>query len=299
MSPREPICVPPGAVGADVGVVRAGRVESQSDWIADEMPVAIVVNGISHAVMLATPADLPDFALGFALTEGLVDGRADVHDIEVEPVADGIELRLEVSSACAWRLRERRRTLAGRTGCGICGAESLSTVRLPPRPVTARALRADAILRAHREMEGLQPLRRLTGATHAAAWCAPDGTVRLVREDVGRHNALDKVIGAAIRGGVDLQDGFLAISSRASFEMVQKSTRVGIAALSAVSAPTSMAVALAAECGQLLVGFVRQGGLVAYAGAQHLVAGRASAGPASEASPDASSNTSPNASPNA
>lgn len=226
--------------------------------------MALVFNGVSHAVMLASPADLEDFALGFALTEGLLAGSGEFYGVERENVAEGVELHIEVAAACAWRLRERRRTLAGRTGCGLCGTDSLALVRreLPRAPVCRLAPQAPA--RAQRELRGQQAVQQLTGASHAAAWCGADGRVRLVREDIGRHNALDKLVGAMVRAGADPVEGFVCITIRASFEMVQKIAMAGIRALAAVSAPTGLAVDTARACGVALAGFVRGDDLVAY-----------------------------------
>ncbi|MGC4077148.1 MAG: formate dehydrogenase accessory sulfurtransferase FdhD [Rubrivivax sp.] len=254
---------PDGARRVPVLAWRGGVARPAEDWLADEVPVALVLNGISHAVMMATPADLEDFAHGFCFTEGLTDGE-ELRAVDVLPVADGIELRLEVSAACEWRLRERRRTLAGRTGCGLCGTDSLSQVRQPLPLLAPRGFTPAALARAQHGLREGQALQRLTGATHAAAWCAADGEVHLVREDVGRHNALDKLVGAMRRAGLDAGEGFVAITSRASFEMVQKTARLGAPALAAVSAPTAMAVELAHECGLLLAGFVRGEDFVAY-----------------------------------
>lgn len=272
MKPFEPLqpLPPPGARADRVSVWRCGQAQPGPDWLAEEVPVALVFNGIAHAVMLATPADLEDFALGFALTEGLLDDPAELRGVEVLPVADGIELRLEVSAAAEWRLRERRRTLAGRTGCGLCGTETLAQVRLPLPALASPRLQPAAVTRAQQALRTHQALQQLTGATHAAAWCAADGTVRLVREDVGRHNALDKLLGALWRSGTSCGDGFVCITSRASFEMVQKCARAGVATLAAVSAPTTLAVDLARGCGLLLLGFVRGDALVAYSQAGRL-----------------------------
>jgi FdhD protein len=228
--------------------------------------VAVTVNGIAHAVMLATPADLDDFARGFALTEGLVDGLHQVHDIDEQHGTDGITLSLTVASACAQRLKQRRRALAGSTGCGLCGVEQLAQLRPAARGVQQPLLTAGALARAHRALRPQQPLGQCTGATHAAAWCAPDGRLLLVREDVGRHNALDKLIGALLHAGHDPAAGFVAISSRASLELVLKCTHAGIGALAAVSAPTALAARTAQTAGLLLAGFVRDDDLVLYAG---------------------------------
>lgn len=264
MKPDDAALLPAGVSRADVVSLRDGEIHVQSDWLAEEVPVSLVFNGVSHAVMLATPVDLEDFALGFALTEGLLDNRAALYGIDVVEVDLGIELRLDVSSACAWRLRERRRTLAGRTGCGLCGTEQLAQVRreLPVAPVVRVPVRAMA--KAQHELRRHQAVQQLTGAAHAAAWCRLDGGVHFVREDIGRHNALDKLIGAMVNAGLNPAQGFVCITSRASFEMVQKAAAAGIGALAAVSAPTRMAVETARQLGVALAGFVRGEDAVAY-----------------------------------
>ena len=273
MKPAEGPLTPVGAREALVTAHRDGEAGNRADWLAEEVPVALVFNGVSHAVMLASPLDLEDFALGFGLTEGLLAHPAELFGTEAVETPEGIELHLEVAAACSWRLRERRRNLAGRTGCGLCGTDSLAQVRQRLPALAASRLSAAALVRAQAALRASQGLQRLTGAVHAAAWCAPDGGIRLVREDVGRHNALDKLVGAMIRQertgdgvpGVGRQrDGFVLVTSRASFEMVQKTARAGVAALAAVSAPTALAVETAASCGMLLAGFVRDDGLVAY-----------------------------------
>jgi len=290
VKPVEPALVPEGVQAAEVVACREGRVRTEPDWLAEEVPVALVFNGISHAVMLATPAALEDFALGFGLTEGLLAHAGELYGVEVQPVAEGIELQLDVAAACAWRLRERRRTLAGRTGCGLCGTDSLAQVRqalpdLAPRaPHDPPRLRAAALGRAQRALRGWQAVQQLTGAAHAAAWCTLEGEPQLVREDIGRHNALDKLIGAMVRAEVDAMQGFIAITSRASFEMVQKCARAGVATLAAVSAPTALAAETAQRCGLLLAGFVRDDDLVAYTFAERL---RFSAAHASDATDSA------------
>jgi len=258
-----------GAQRVDVRVRRAGAVARAEDWLADEVPVALVFNGISHAVMLATPLDLEDFALGFGLTEGLLASADELHDVEVVPDPAGLRVEMEVSSACFARLKDKRRSMAGRTGCGLCGTESLEQVEPPLRPLErcAAPLSPPAIAAALREMPSHQALQQRTGATHAAAWCSLDGSVRLVREDVGRHNALDKLVGAMVASGLDPRDGFCCITSRASVEMVRKAVAAGITALIAVSAPTARAVAAARGAGLALAGFARRDDLVLYADA--------------------------------
>lgn len=260
-----------GVRRAEVLSVRDGEASVTHDWLAEEVPVALVFNGISHAVMLTTPDDLEDFAFGFAMTEGLLQDLGELRGVDVVEVAEGIEVHLEVSSECEWRLKERRRNLAGRTGCGLCGTDSLSMVRRPLPHLSSMELSESAVLTAMRTMRTWQPRQQLTGATHAAALCHLDGEIELVREDVGRHNALDKLIGACLRERRDTRERFLAITSRASFEMVQKAACAGVPVLAAISAPTAMAVDLAMQSNLLLVGFARAGGMVAYTFPERLV----------------------------
>ncbi|MBX3683378.1 MAG: formate dehydrogenase accessory sulfurtransferase FdhD [Thauera sp.] len=229
------------------------------DAVAEEAPVALVYNGFSHAVMLATPQDLEDFALGFTLSEGIAASARELHDIDVVEHALGCEVRMALAGERFAAMRERRRALAGRTGCGLCGIESLAQLQraLPPARLADTAIHPGALERAQAELAALQPLFQLTGAVHAAAWCRRDGSVALVREDVGRHNALDKLIGAIATRGCGFDDGFVLMTSRASYEIVQKAATVGIAAIAALSAPTGMAVRLAEAAGVTLVGFAR------------------------------------------
>ena len=261
---------PQGVVAASVIGSREGIAERKDDWLIEEVPVALIFNGISHAVMLASPTDLEDFALGFGLSEGLLLNSGELHGVDIVQVEGGIELQMEVAAACEMRLKSRRRTLAGRTGCGLCGAESLSQVHhtLPLAPNIS--VRPSAIAKAQRALRDQQAIQQWTGAAHAAAWCGLDGDVRLAREDVGRHNALDKLIGAMRRADVDAIDGFVCVTSRASFEMVQKTAMAGAGLLAAVSAPTSMAVETAQACNLALAGFVREDDLVAYTFAERV-----------------------------
>ena len=238
------------------------------DLVAAEVPVALVFNGISHAVMMATPADLEDFALGFALSEGLLAERSECHDIEVVEVAEGIEVRLDVSARAAAHLQERRRTLAGRTGCGLCGIDSLKQLDLTPEPITPPAWAAQItpamLLRAFAQLPSRQPLNALTGAHHAAAWATPEGELTAVMEDVGRHNALDKLLGQRARQKLPNADGFVIMSSRASYELVRKCARLGVPVLATISAPTSLAVDIARQAGMQLYGFCRGEQVVRY-----------------------------------
>ena len=191
----------PGCRPAAVVGVRAGQVFAATDWVADEVPVALEYNGISHAVMMATPANLEDFARGFSLTEGIVDTVDQIRDIELVVSALGHTLQLQIAAACFARLKDRRRNLTGRTGCGLCGADSLAHAVRRPASVAAPVVPFDiaTIARALAALRAQQHLLDATGATHAAAWCHADGSIALVREDVGRHNALDKLVGARCR----------------------------------------------------------------------------------------------------
>ena len=260
-------------------VSNAAAVHEESDSIAVEIPVAMEFNGINHAVMLATPADLEDFAWGFALTEGIVRSQDDIRDVEEETTDQGMILHVQISPACMDFLKQRRRQMAGRTACGLCGIETLDAVRrLPSVPPASRPHRnghdtlkteladprrqgqtgLERLLTGMAAMRGQQRLHQETGATHAAAWLQNEESHPvLIREDVGRHNALDKTIGALLRQSLRPADGALLVSSRASFEMVQKTAMAGSRVLAAVSAPTSAAIALAQETGVTLLGFTR------------------------------------------
>jgi FdhD protein len=226
--------------------------------LALEGPIAFEYNGISHAVMLATPADLHDFAVGFSASEDIAQPDQ-VFGLDIQESEAGITLVIEIAAEAFAHLKSRRRTLVGRTGCGICGAESLQQVLRPLPDLSLRGGRvgASALALAHAALTDMQPLQRATGATHLAVWCDPDGAILLAREDIGRHNALDKLIGALLRARVSTEPGFALVTSRASVEMVQKSARAGMAVLAAVSAPTALAARTASSCGQTLVGFVR------------------------------------------
>ena len=254
-----------------------GAAVEVADTVVEEVPVALVYNGISHAVMLASPGDLEDFALGFSLSEGIIDRPDDLLDAEAESAVlpggrAGVSLQLRVTLRCFMRLKERRRTLAGRTGCGLCGTESLAeAVRPVTRPVPAVAVEAALVSRAMAELAAAQPLQRATGATHAAGWFDLGGGLRLVREDVGRHNALDKLIGAAARTGLDPAQAFVVVTSRASYEMVHKTAQAGVGLLAAISAPTALAVRTAEAAGLVLAGFVREGRVTGYTHPQRLL----------------------------
>lgn len=261
----------PGAVAQQVHRHRGAAVERVTDHVGQEWPVALVFNGISHAVMMCTPRDLEAFAVGFAISEGIVARGSDIQDIEVE-LRDGelphAEVQLQVVQQAFVALKEKRRALAGRTGCGVCGIESIDLLDLKPERVPdtgfLQRLAPDAIARAARELPEHQALSRLTGGLHAAAWCDASGAIRLAFEDVGRHNALDKLIGQLILDRADTRDGFVFLSSRASYELVRKAARVDVPMLATISAPSSLAIAIARRAGVRLVSFCREAGYVDY-----------------------------------
>lgn len=273
----------------------AGAASAATDALAQEVPIALVYNGISHVVMLASPADLEDFAYGFSLTEGIITARQQIYGIELWAIMDaqaspeasmqadaaalqGIEVHISLATAQFAALKAQRRNLTGRTGCGLCGAESLQQVfkqpaHLPAEPAALQLSQA-AIDAALRTLSAQQPLQQQTGATHACALVDAAGQVLTVREDVGRHNALDKLIGSLLREGhprvADMaafwRTHWVLTTSRASYEMVQKVAMAGGQALVALSAPTALAARLANELQVLLVGFTRPGQCVVYSG---------------------------------
>lgn len=253
---------------------RDGNFHQEPDNLAVEVPVALEFNGISHAVMLATPSDLESFALGFALSEGIVNHRTEFRGAETEESALGITVHCEISSQAFMNLKQRRRNMTGRTGCGLCGVESLDqvirTLSCVPAGLPVPLLSISAALKS---LFALQPLSRLTGGMHAAAWSMPDGQLQQVCEDVGRHNALDKLIGRMTERGLNFQDGFLLITSRASVEMVQKAATMGISCLIAISAPTALAVETAEAAGMTLIAFARGDEFVAYTHANRIDVG--------------------------
>ena len=248
-----------------------GGSEALEETVAEEVAVALVYNGISHAVMMATPCNLEDFGRGFTLTERIVERPSEIYDIEVEPVGRGIEVRLEIATQRMAGLQERRRSLVGRTGCGLCDVDSLDAALrtvaavTSPHPVARRSIE-----RAMAELPDHQKINRTNGATHAAGRASADGALVCVREDVGRHNALDKLAGALARSGGVEAGGFVVVTSRCSYEMVQKAAAIGASAIAAVSAPTSLAIETAEQAEVALVAFVREGRLTVYAHAERI-----------------------------
>jgi FdhD protein len=264
----------PASGGVEVTVDRWVRGSSlhTTDRVAEEVPVALLYNGEPHVVMLATPQDLEDLARGFSLSEELVDSREEIRGIEVQRLPEAAEVRIAIAWERFPELLRRRRNLTGRTGCGLCGSETLEQTVRGQRQV-GEGPRV-TVAQLHEAIDGLPPhqlLNAKTGSVHAAAWVVPGRGIECVREDVGRHNALDKTLGALLQSGTDLQSGFMLVTSRASYEMVQKAATLGVTFLAALSAPTSFAIAHAQRCGVTLVAFARREQHVIYAHGQRLV----------------------------
>lgn len=233
--------------------------------VADEVAVALEYNGRSHAVMMATPEDLEDFAVGFSLSEGIIADAGDVERLVVRDSPLGRVVSLTVDPMRLLRGALRSRSIEGRSGCGLCGVDSLGNAVRDPKRVSARlTVEPAAIAAAFRALPGRQPMNQVNHSVHAAAWCDPSGTIALVREDVGRHNALDKLIGALVRGGTDPAGGFVALTSRCSFELVQKAAAVGVPLLATLSAPTALALDLARQAGMTLAARAPGDGVVLF-----------------------------------
>ncbi len=261
----------PVVAGDDEGVRRlpvrrwrAGAWLEALDSIAAETPIALTFNSVPHVVMMATPRDLEDMGIGFTVSEALAD-YSEIREVAVDRSSGEYELRLSLTGSRLAEVLQRRRNLTGRTGCGVCGAETIEdAIRHPPPVAAGGHTQREQLVQALRRLRELQPLGAQAGSLHAAAWVGWDGEVRQVREDVGRHNALDKLIGAKLRAGESFAEGYVLVTSRASYEMVQKAATLGIGMLVAVSAPTALGVQLAQECGLTLVGFAREEQQVVY-----------------------------------
>jgi FdhD protein len=274
--------------------VERGVATPDDDRLAEEVPVAMHFDGEPFAVMMATPTDLEDFARGFALTEGRVGSVTEIERIDIQEVLEGITVNVRTAKTCRSRFSgepgsphpspegfagiadeigsHKERLLPGRSGCGICGSRELEDVVRRPDPVgMGPTIGVDAIERALESLRASQPINTFTGSVHAAAWALPDGALVCVREDVGRHNALDKLIGAMSTTQIDVNDGFVVITSRASYEMVTKAAVAGITIVVAISAPTALAVHLATDCGLTLIGFARPGRFNVYSRPQRII----------------------------
>jgi FdhD protein len=255
--------------------VPAVRVDESSacavvEQIAEEAPIALVYNGVPHVVVMASPADLENLALGFSLSEAIIGSAAELGGLEIVPEKTGYSVYMSVPPERVAVIEKRRRNMTARTGCGVCGAQTIEqAMRDVPKVAAGQPVTRHAMKNAMQQLPSLQMLNIATGAAHAAAWSNYDGRLQLVREDVGRHNALDKLIGALAAGGMDTAQGFAVITSRASYEMVQKAAMAGIGLLAAVSAPTALAIRIAREAGVTLAGFVRGERCMVYADEAH------------------------------
>ncbi len=243
-------------------------VPAQERVIPVEHPIAIRYSGVSHGVMMASPGDLIDFAYGFSLSEGVIDHARQIRTVQIVKVDSGILLDIELSGETLRQHLHRRRAFVGRTGCGVCGVESLGDLpQAKPLQSSFAPIPDMTALRAGLSgLEKEQSLNHLTQAVHAAAWCDAEGKVIALREDVGRHNALDKLIGAILRQKISVFGGFAVITSRCSFEMVEKAVRSEMPVLVAVSAPTSLAVERAKILGLTLLAIARSDGALLFAG---------------------------------
>lgn len=252
---------------------RNGKVERVTDQVAEEAPIALTYHGVPHVVMLATPCDLEDLALGFSLSEQIVERPAEIRSVEAQRREDGeLEVRIGIDAERFSALLRRQRNMTGRTGCGLCGAQTIEEAIRSPAAVAGGVTVTVADLHAAlKDLQQRQQINAQTGSVHAAAWVVPGKGIELVREDVGRHNALDKVIGAVVRAGGDFTRGYFIVTSRASYEMVQKAAIVGGAFLAAVSAPTAFAIRLAEATGLTLVGFAREHQHVVYTHGRRLI----------------------------
>lgn len=250
-----------------------GQHEQRQDYVAEEVPISLVYNGIPHVVMLATPTNLEEFALGFSITEGIIKSPQELLSARVYHRSNGIEVQIKISEQRFQCLSDKGRNLTGRTGCGLCGASTLKQAIRHPGPVSngGLVLSAEELRSVLAGIKQYQKLNQITGAIHAAAWAVPGQGILDIREDVGRHNALDKLIGFLLRTGKDLSAGFIVVTSRASYEMVQKTAWVGVSLLVAISAPTGLAIRLANEAGLTLVGFARDNQHVIYTHPQRLI----------------------------
>jgi FdhD protein len=226
--------------------------------VAEEVPIALVYNGRPYVVVMGTPSDLEDLAVGFSRTEGIVNESSLIERVDVVRASHGIELQIQIPASSADRLEDRTRALVSRTGCGLCGVETINDALRVPAALSSRlAVSAEALWTAGSELSRQQTLNSETNTVHAAGWASPDGSLHVVREDVGRHNALDKVLGALARSRTNSADGFIVVTSRASYEMIQKAAVCGVELIAAISRPTGLAIRFAEAAEMTLVGLLR------------------------------------------
>jgi FdhD protein len=266
----------PGAVRAAAKVLafadRGPSGPQRERWVPVETAVQVTYTGLPFAVMMMTPGDLEDFAYGFSLTEGVIEGTADVRDLIIEEDTDGLRLNVDLAGVRLQEHLARRRAMTGRTGCGLCGITDFEALpRAARKPGAPPKVALEAIERALIELDEAQTLNRATHAVHAAAFAGLDGSIRQVREDVGRHNALDKLVGALLRGGIAIGGGFVVITSRCSYEMVEKAAAAGAHTLVAISAPTSLALERAQRLDLTLVGVARRDSIAVFHGMDRIL----------------------------
>ena len=266
-----------GAEEIPRSVWEQGKHSESTDWVASETAVALMYNCISHVVMMATPDNLEEFAIGFSLSEGIVDSPEDILDIEIVEEERGVVISMMIPEGPFEALKTQRRNMTGRTGCGLCGAETLEQAMRAPKVVSGDLqVSHSAIQKAVANFSSGQKLNDQTGGVHAAVWCDLDGNSKVLREDVGRHNALDKLLGALAMAAkkspaFKSDQGFVLVTSRASYEMVAKVASANIKLLVAVSAPTTLAIDIAKQSGVSLLGFSKQGRHSVYFGESRLI----------------------------
>lgn len=246
-----------------VDVYRGSGVDAQPDYVAEEVPVALVYNGISHVVMMATPSHIREFAVGFSLAEGIIATPEEIYDLEIHPTCNGLAVEITIAEERFWKLKTRRRFLAGRTGCGLCGIENLQDVEVRlPKLENSQRFDLRHLQKSLEALRSVQKYGSLTGCMHAAVWLTEQGQCLGGVEDIARHVALDKLLGLrALRAE---NDAVVLVSSRASYEMVQKAAMCGVQILMAVSAPTARAIDAARSCGLSLAAFCRKGSCNVY-----------------------------------
>lgn len=266
--------VPPPVQRVARAAWAGGELSSGTRMVPEETAVALTYNRTTHAVMMATPADLEDFAVGFSLTDGIVERRQEIEEFAIVPGDNGIELRMWIGDDRGASFHDRRRHLAGPTGCGLCGMDSLAEAMRPPRVVTSDLrLTADDVRRAIAALPSAQTINRQTRAVHGAAYWEPTAGLVALREDVGRHNAVDKLAGALARQSLGAGNGLLLLTSRVSIEMVQKAAAIGTPIVVAVSVPTALAVRAAEMAGITLIAVARDDGFEIFSHAERIAAG--------------------------